>query len=108
MITSKQRAYLRGLANGIDALYQIGKEGITENMLTQFDNALEARELIKITILKNAFLDPRTTLSDLAEALEAEPVKNCPLPRIQKEQADHIAEEVGESFEKGRDFRRYL
>ncbi len=74
MITSKQRAYLRGLANGIDALYQIGKEGITENMLTQFDNALEARELIKITILKNAFLDPRTTLSDLAEALEAEPV----------------------------------
>lgn len=74
MITSKQRAYLRGLANGIDALYQIGKEGITENMLTQFDNALEARELIKITILKNAFLDPRATLSDLAEALEAEPV----------------------------------
>jgi putative RNA-binding protein, yhbY family len=74
VITSKQRAYLRGLANGIDALYQIGKEGITENMLTQFDNALEARELIKITILKNAFLDPRTTLSDLAEALEAEPV----------------------------------
>ena len=45
MITSKQRAYLRGLANGIDALYQIGKEGITENMLTQFDNALEAREI---------------------------------------------------------------
>ena len=74
MITSKQRAYLRGLANGIDALYQIGKEGITENMLTQFDNALEARELIKMTILKNAFLDPRTTLSDLAESLEAEPV----------------------------------
>ncbi|MBU5449722.1 ribosome assembly RNA-binding protein YhbY [Acetivibrio sp. MSJd-27] len=74
MITSKQRVYLRGLANGIDALYQIGKEGITENMLTQFDNALEARELIKITILKNAFLDPRTTLSDLAKSLEAEPV----------------------------------
>lgn len=74
MITSKQRAYLRGLANGIDALYQIGKEGITENMLTQFDNALEARELIKVTILKNAFLDPRETLGGLAEALQAEPV----------------------------------
>lgn len=74
MITSKQRAYLRGLANGMDALYQIGKDGITENMLMQFDNALEARELIKITVLKNAFLDPKETLSDLAEALNAEPV----------------------------------
>ena len=74
MITSKQRAYLRGLANGIDALYQIGKEGITENMLKQFDDALEARELIKITILKNAFIEPRETLSDLAKALRAEPV----------------------------------
>ncbi len=74
MITSKQRAYLRGLANGIDALYQIGKEGITENMLTQLDDALEARELIKINVLKNAFMEPRDTLSDLAEALQAEPV----------------------------------
>ncbi len=74
MITSKQRAYLRGLANGIDALYQIGKEGITENMLTQLDDALEARELIKITVLKNAFMEPRETLSQLAEALQAEPV----------------------------------
>ena len=74
MITSKQRAYLRGLANGMDALYQIGKDGITENMLMQFDNALEARELIKITVLKNAFLDPKETLGDLAEALNAEPV----------------------------------
>ena len=74
MITSKQRAYLRGLAHGMDALYQIGKDGITENMLMQFDNALEARELIKITVLKNAFLDPKETLGDLAEALNAEPV----------------------------------
>ncbi len=62
------------MANGIDALYQIGKEGITENMLTQLDDALEARELIKINVLKNAFMEPRGTLSDLAEALRAEPV----------------------------------
>ena len=73
-MNSKQRAYLRGLANTMPAIFQVGKNGISENFIKQIDDALEARELIKITILKNAFLDPRTTLSDLAEALEAEPV----------------------------------
>ena len=73
-MNSKQRAYLRGLANTMPAIFQVGKNGISENFIKQIDDALEARELIKITILKNAFLDPRTTLSDLAESLEAEPV----------------------------------
>jgi len=54
MITSKQRAYLRGLANTIDPIFQVGKNGITEALIQQLDNALEARELIKITVLETA------------------------------------------------------
>lgn len=53
-MTSKQRAYLRGLANNIDAIFQIGKSGITENQIQQLKDALEARELIKISVLETA------------------------------------------------------
>ena len=53
-MTSKQRAYLRGLANKIDAIFQIGKNGISYNLIKQLDDALEARELIKITTLETA------------------------------------------------------
>ena len=56
MITSKQRAYLRGLANKENALFQIGKGGINEELLNQLDIALEKRELLKITVLETAFL----------------------------------------------------
>ena len=54
MITSKQRAYLRGLANGIPAIMQIGKGGISENLIKTISDALEARELIKLTVLENS------------------------------------------------------
>ena len=50
-MNSKQRAYLRSLANNIDPIFQIGKSGLSENLLKQIDDALEARELIKITVL---------------------------------------------------------
>ena len=53
-MTSKQRAYLRGLANNIDAIFQVGKGGISDVLLEQLNNAIEARELIKITILETA------------------------------------------------------
>ena len=53
-MTSKQRAYLRSLANNIDAIFQIGKGGISQNQVDQLSNALEARELIKISVLENA------------------------------------------------------
>lgn len=54
IITSKQRAYLRGLANTIDPIFQIGKQGLSNNLIKQLSDALEARELIKITVLENA------------------------------------------------------
>lgn len=53
-MTSKQRAYLRGLSNRIEAIFQIGKNGINDNLIKQLDDALEARELIKITVLETA------------------------------------------------------
>ena len=53
-MTSKQRAYLRGLANGLDAIFQIGKGGISANLIKQLDDALESRELIKISVLETA------------------------------------------------------
>ena len=53
-MTSKQRAYLRGLANNIDAIFQVGKSGISDVLLEQLDKALEARELIKISVLETA------------------------------------------------------
>lgn len=53
-MTSKQRAYLRGLANNIEPIFQLGKNGISDNLIKQIDDALEARELIKITVLETA------------------------------------------------------
>lgn len=53
-MTSKQRAYLRGLANTLDAIFQVGKSGVSDNLIKQLDDALEARELIKISVLESA------------------------------------------------------
>ena len=76
MLTGKQRAFLRREANGIPALYQIGKEGITDNVLKQFDDALEARELIKVHILDSALLETRETADEIAERLGADTVQS--------------------------------
>lgn len=53
-MTSKQRAYLRGLAITMDPIFQIGKTGLSDNLVKQLSDALEARELIKITVLETA------------------------------------------------------
>ena len=74
MLTSKQRAYLRGLANDLSPIMQIGKGGLTENMLKTFSDALEARELIKLTVLENSGENPKELLQVLAAQLGAEPV----------------------------------
>ena len=74
MITSKQRAYLRGLANKETAIMQVGKGGVTEPLLSTLSDALEARELIKLHVLENRGFSPRELLSALCEELGAEPV----------------------------------
>ncbi len=74
-LTSKQRAQLRGLANGVPTIFQIGKGGICENFLKQVEDALEARELIKIRVLETAFMDTREACSEVARLVGAEPVQ---------------------------------
>ena len=75
MLTSKQRAKLRGMANTIPALYQIGKDGITENMAKQFADALEANELIKVHVLENSLMDIREAAEEAAKAVGADTVQ---------------------------------
>ncbi len=53
-MTSKQRAYLRSLANNLTAIFQVGKNGISDNLIKQVDDALEARELIKLNVLETS------------------------------------------------------
>ena len=72
MITSKQRAALRAAANGLPAWFQIGKGGVSENMVRSLSDALEAHELIKINVLTNAEEDAKSLGATLAEALKAE------------------------------------
>ena len=74
MLTSKQRAQLRGIANGYDTLFQVGKGGINEQFIKQVDDALEARELIKVSVLNNNDDDPKDIAVELATALKAEVV----------------------------------
>ena len=74
-LTSKQRAQLRGLANGIDTIVHIGKDGITDNLVKQTDDALEARELIKCRVLESAMLTAREACGELSRLTRSEPVQ---------------------------------
>ena len=75
-LTSKQRSQLRGLANGIDTILHIGKDGIGENLIKQADDALEARELIKGRVLDNNLEhDARLAAEELAKATRSEVVQ---------------------------------
>lgn len=76
MLTGKQRSYLKGLANKIEPILQIGKNGITENFVKQVDEALEAREIIKINVLDNSFLEPKKVANELCKLTDAEFVQS--------------------------------
>lgn len=74
-LNSRQRAQLRGLANGIDTILHIGKDGISDNLIKQANNALEARELIKGKVLENSLLSPREAAEELGRATRSEVVQ---------------------------------
>ena len=74
-LTSKQRAQLRGLANDIDTIVHIGKDGVGANLIKQADEALEARELIKGKVLENSPLSPREGAEELAQATRSQVVQ---------------------------------
>lgn len=72
MLTGKQRSYLKSLANTIKPITQIGKGGVTESFLSQLEDALEARELVKVHILENSLLDTKETASEVVRLIDAE------------------------------------
>ena len=74
MFTSKQRSKLRSIAQNIEPITQVGKNGVGDNLIKSLDTALEARELIKISVLDNAENDAKDISIELATALNAEVV----------------------------------
>lgn len=74
MITSKQRAYLRSLAVNEPTIMQIGKGGVSENLIKTVSDALEARELIKLSVLENCEYTAREVADALSEETASEVV----------------------------------
>ena len=74
-LTSKQRAQLRGLANSIDTILIVGKNGIGDDLVTQANEALEARELIKGKVLDNSLMSAREAAEELAPLTRSEIVQ---------------------------------
>ena len=75
MLTGKQKRYLRAKAHHLDPIFQVGKGGVTENMVKQIDNALEARELIKVSVLQNCEEDKDNVAGRLSKGTKAELVQ---------------------------------
>ena len=74
-MTSKQRAYLRSLAMTMDPIFQIGKSSLTPEFVKAISEALEARELIKISVLQNCMDDPKELAQILAERTRSQVVQ---------------------------------
>ena len=72
MINSKQRSYLKGIANTLDPKINIGKNSITDNVIDQINQILEANEIVKIKILNNNLDDQNLIVDELVAAFNAE------------------------------------
>ncbi|MDX5476010.1 MAG: ribosome assembly RNA-binding protein YhbY [Bacillaceae bacterium] len=75
MLTGKQKRYLRSQAHHLDPIFQVGKGGVNENMIKQIADALEARELMKISILQNCDEDRHSVAEELVTGARAELVQ---------------------------------
>lgn len=75
MLNGKQRSYLRSLSNTLEAIFQVGKGGINDNVIKQFDQALEVRELVKTTVHRSSLLEVREVAEEIATAVRAEVVQ---------------------------------
>ena len=75
MLNSRQRAQLRGLANSLDAIFQVGKGGLNEQLYKQVSEALEARELIKLRVLETSPVSSREAADAIAKETGADVVQ---------------------------------
>lgn len=76
MLTGKQRAYLKSMANTMEPLFQIGKNGLSDNFIKQVEEALEVREIIKIKVLNNSLLNTTEVARELTEKTDSEFVQS--------------------------------
>lgn len=72
MISSKQRSFLRGLAQQVDPTVYIGKQGLTDNVVNEIETGLKCRELVKVKIQEGCTLTPKDVANEMAEKLNAE------------------------------------
>lgn len=75
MISSRQRSYLRGLANTMEPIFHVGKNGIEETFLKQIEDALEAREIIKLKVLNNSGITAREASDIICEEVGCEGIQ---------------------------------
>ena len=75
MLNSRQRAQLRGLANGLDTIFQVGKGGLNDQLYKQVSEALEARELIKLRVLETSPVTSREAADQIAKITESDVVQ---------------------------------
>ncbi|HWO78770.1 MAG TPA: ribosome assembly RNA-binding protein YhbY [Bacillus sp. (in: firmicutes)] len=75
MLTGKQKRFLRSQAHHLNPIFQVGKGGVSENLIKQVADALEARELIKVSVLQNCEYDRDTVAEELASGADAELVQ---------------------------------
>jgi RNA-binding protein len=75
MLTGKQKRYLRSLAHHLDPIFQVGKGGVGDHLIRHVSEALEARELIKVSVLNNQEGDPKELGAEIAERAGAELVQ---------------------------------
>ncbi|MGN0497139.1 MAG: ribosome assembly RNA-binding protein YhbY [Lachnospiraceae bacterium] len=74
-MTSKQRAYLKGLAMTMDPIINVGKNSVTPELIQSVDEAIKKRELIKLSILKNCLDDPKEIANTIAERTKSQVVQ---------------------------------
>ncbi len=75
MLNSKQRAYLRGIANKLPATFQVGKGGINDNFIIQINDHLTANELVKVSVLENSLTTSRESANQVSELTGADVVQ---------------------------------
>lgn len=75
MLTGKQKRFLRAEAHHLRPIFQVGKEGVNENMVININEALEKRELIKVTVLQNCLEETKEVAEALVDGTESELVQ---------------------------------